>query len=124
MSKSEKISDAEWLIMEVVWNYAPMPSSEIVKRLGETSEWNAKTIHTLLSRLVKKEIVGVEKGKINMYFPLIAAEATKNEIAENFIQKIYNGSLELFMTNFVKNRALSKEELEKLKSILTNEKEE
>lgn len=121
MNKAEKISDAEWTIMEVIWKFGPMPSSEIVRILSDLSDWNSKTIHTLVSRLVKKEVVGVEKGKVNKYFALITAEDTKQEVSKNFIQKVYNGSIELFMTNFVKNKELSKEELENLKKILTDE---
>jgi len=54
MPRLPRISDAEWLVMEVVWSSAPVTANEIVDALGDRSGWNPRTIKTMLNRLVKK----------------------------------------------------------------------
>lgn len=121
MSNAEKISDAEWKVMQIVWKDGPLPSADVVKALTESTDWNPKTIHTFISRLVKKGILGIEKGQINMYYALISENDCKKEVTDSFIKKVYNGSIELLVSNFVKSKKLSKDEIEDLKKILDNE---
>ncbi len=121
MGKAEKITDSEWKVMEIIWEFGPISSSDIIKKLSDTTDWNSKTIHTLISRLVKKEIAGIIKGRINLYEALIVAEESKEEVTDSFIKKIYNGSFELFVSNFIKNKRLSASEIEELKNILDGE---
>ena len=121
MSKSEKITDAEWKVMEVVWENGSMPASQIVKKLVPTTNWNPKTIHTLIRRLVTKEVLGIKKERINEYYALVSAEECKKEVTNTFIKKVYNGSLELLVSNFIKSKKLSNTELENLKDILDKE---
>mgnify|MGYP000887917672 CR=1 FL=1 len=64
------ISDAEWKVMKVLWEKSPLTSTEIINSLKDSTNWSPKTIHTLISRLVKKEVVGVNKDfPVNKYFP-------------------------------------------------------
>lgn len=121
MNKSGKITDAEWKVMEIIWKNESITSSNIVKKLTTPTGWNPKTIHTLISRLVKKEVVGVKVGKVNEYYPLIYADECKIEVTDNFIKKVYNGSLELLVSNFVKSKKLSNSEIEDLIKILDEE---
>lgn len=121
MSKAEKISDAEWKVMEVVWENGSIPSSQIVKKLVPTTKWNPKTIHTLIRRLVTKEVLGIEKKRVNEYYALVSADECKKEITNTFIKKVYDGSLELLVSNFIKSKKLSNTELENLKNILDKE---
>lgn len=51
MSDLPQISEAEF---EVVWKYAPINTNEITDRLLKTTSWRAKTIQTLIKRLVTK----------------------------------------------------------------------
>ena len=59
MRKKElpRISDAEWKVMEVIWNDDRITSQYIIEQLGDTG-WNENTIKTLITRLVKKGAVG------------------------------------------------------------------
>ena len=59
MSKEDKIpSDSEWRVMEVLWESgAPLPSSEIIKRLGEYGKMTSRMVRVLLNRLCQKELV-------------------------------------------------------------------
>lgn len=117
-----KITDAEWLVMKVIWEESPLTATSITKQLIKETDWSPKTVQTLISRLVKKRALGVKKDSaLNEYYPLVSKEDCMREETKTFIQKVYNGSLKLLITNFVSNETLTSKEIEELKSLL-NEK--
>lgn len=119
MKSLPKISDAEWSIMRVLWKKNPVSFSEIMEDLKDTSEWSPKTVHTLISRLVKKEAVDIIKDKkCYQYVPKVTEREMKKSETKTFLNKIYNGSINLFVSNFFKEEKLTKEEISELKRIL------
>ncbi|QAA34428.1 BlaI/MecI/CopY family transcriptional regulator [Clostridium manihotivorum] len=122
MNGFPNISNAEWQVMKVLWSKAPISSSEIIDGLKEENSWSPKTIHTLISRLVKKEAVGVNKeGSFNLYYPLVTEEECKSAETKTFLHKVYDGSLKLLLKNFIEDKHLSTEEIDELRKILDEE---
>jgi len=56
-----QISDAEWVVMKAVWERAPLTTNQVVEALDDRAHWKPKTIHTLLSRLVRKGALEFER---------------------------------------------------------------
>ena len=54
MKHLPQISEAEYEIMKVIWKEAPINTNEVTKQLVQTTDWNPKTIQTLLKRLTQK----------------------------------------------------------------------
>lgn len=114
-----KISDAEWLVMKVLWEESPLTTTKIIDRLKTETNWSPKTIHTLIGRLVKKEALGVNKdAPLYQYYPLVSQEDCMREETKSFLHKVYGGSFHLLLANFVNNENLSPQEIEKLRSLL------
>ncbi|KOA18695.1 penicillinase repressor [Clostridium homopropionicum DSM 5847] len=123
MKNIPQISEAELEVMKILWELKKATSSEIVEKLLKTSEWKPKTIHTLITRLVSKEAIIAEKldGKSYIYIPKVSDEEYKNYANKSFLQRVYNGSLNLMLSSFIKQQKLSKEDIEELKNILDKE---
>ncbi len=114
-----KITDAEWLVMKVVWQESPLTASFIAKELKLETEWNPKTVQTLIGRLVKKGALGIKKdAALNEYYPLLSKLHCMREETKTFLQKVYEGSLKVLITNFVNDETLTPKEIEELKSLL------
>ena len=65
-----KISEAEFEVMKIVWKYAPINTNEITEKLLETTSWSAKTIQTLIKRLVTKGALTYQKqGRVLSILP-------------------------------------------------------
>ncbi|MEA4988288.1 MAG: BlaI/MecI/CopY family transcriptional regulator [Anaerovorax sp.] len=118
MSKQINISDAEWKVMCVLWKSNPLTSSQIIEELKDTN-WNPNTIHTLLSRLEKKKILGVEKNsRFKEYYPLVSQKECQVHETKSFIEKVYAGSMKLFLSNYINQEDLTKDDIEYLKKLI------
>lgn len=124
MKRANKITDAEWKVMEIVWENGQQKASKIIEELSKKTSWNDKTIRTLIKRLVDKNILGVKKVKVNEFYPLVSKEECVKEVTQTFIKKIYKGSVGLLISNFVKEDKLTNDDIDMLKQILKNKEEE
>lgn len=123
MEQYPKVSNAEWEVIKVLWEKSPQTSSEIIEAVTKENDWSPKTIHTLISRLVKKEalIVNKEDGHYQ-YTPSVSKQALSKMETKSFVKKIYDGSVQLLLSNFIKDEYLSNEEIDELKKILDQKK--
>jgi len=120
-----KITDAEWEVMKVLWEESPLPFHAIQKKLEPRANWKPNTIHTLISRLVKKNVIGLEKKNSRyLYYPLSSQEECSLKETESFIKKVYDGSLSMLVANFISENKLSPEEAQKLRELLDKEHQE
>ncbi|WP_273321367.1 BlaI/MecI/CopY family transcriptional regulator [Vallitalea guaymasensis] len=121
MKTDNRISDAEWEVMEIVWDNKKIRAYDIIKKLEMKTSWSDKTVRTLIRRLVDKNVLGVEKEKFNMYYPLLSKEECVKEATNKFINKVYKGSIGLLVSNFVKNNKLTQKDIDVLKNLLNED---
>lgn len=123
MKQIPKISEAEWEVMKVVWANSPCTSNQIIDALAESTDWSPKTIKTLISRLVSKNVLGYkEDGRRYLYYSLIQENECIKAENQSFLSKVYSGALKSLLVSFIKENDLSKEDIEDLKRILDERK--
>lgn len=119
------LSTAEWNIMESLWLKAPKIGSEIVNDLKESIGWSRSTTLTMLRRMTEKGLLLCsEKNGIKTYTPMMEREDAAKQETTDFLNKVYNGSISLMMSTFVKKQDLSKQEIDELHEILKKAAEE
>ncbi|ACT04210.1 BlaI/MecI/CopY family transcriptional regulator [Paenibacillus sp. JDR-2] len=125
MKEMSRISDAEWEVMKVLWTKSPMSASEVIEALAGVNDWSPKTIRTLLTRLVQKEVITLDSNsKPYVYSPLVTEDETTRAETESFLKRLYGSvALKPMLVNFLKYEKLSKEDIDELKSILDERKE-
>ena len=70
-----QISEAESVVMEVLWARSPQSAEEVVDALAGRQEWQEATIKTLLNRLLNKGAVRAQReGRRYLYAPAIRRE--------------------------------------------------
>ena len=55
------ITESEWSIMEALWEKCPQTAPELAKALRPTAGWAENTVRTLLTRLVDKGALMVQR---------------------------------------------------------------
>ncbi len=120
MKMTNQITDAELEIMKVLWEKKSLTLNELVEELSKEEPKNKSTIKTLLYRLIDKNIVkSVEKNKkANEYKPLISEKKYLKSANETFLEKMYDGNVNNMLLNFVEDKKITKEEIEKLLNII------
>jgi len=113
-----KIGESEWYVMKALWDSAPLSASDVVRAVSRHTDWSQSTILTMLRRLVAKEAVGVEKRNVMMYYPLVEESAVTREETTQFINRVYQGSVNLLIRNFIQEGSLSEQERAELKKLL------
>ena len=112
MKRTIAIADAELPIMKVIWEHDNLTSPEIFAYL----EGNKNTFKTLLQRLVAKG--AVKSTEINARTYRYSAQITREQYTKmeqrSFLQKVFDGSKEQMLLNFVKEENITKEELQRL----------
>ncbi len=115
-----KISEAEWHVMTVVWTRAPASAAEIVEVLTHQQKWHSRTTRTLIDRLVKKKALKIRpEGKRYLYEPSITREDCRREESRSLLQRVFGGEPAAMLLHLVEETKLSKEQIKKLKDILS-----
>ena len=109
--------------MKVVWRNSEVTANQVVEALKSEKEWKPKTIHTLLARLVKKEVLNVDKSQREHVFrPLVETKNCLQSEARSFLSRFFDGEIAPFLACFLENEKLSPKEIAELKRILNRKK--
>ena len=118
--KVPQISDAEWTVMRVFWDRGESSTGDVLAILESETDWNPKTIQTLIRRLHKKgalEVAG-KNGREFIYRPTVAENECEHAASQSFLGRVFDGKLTPFVANFMENETVSSEEIDELRRLL------
>ena len=119
------LSNAEWKLMNRLWDAPPQTITTLTHALAGETGWSKHTVITMLARLEAKGAVRHAEGeRAKQYYPTVVREDAQREETENFLDKVYGGSLGLMMSALVDSRTLTKEDIDELSAILRKAGEE
>jgi len=125
MNQLPQISEAEYEVMKVLWNDAPISTNEVTDKLVKTTSWNPKTIHTLLKRLVQKGAATYRKVvRVFVYTPLVEQKEYLKKENDHFLNRFYNGKISGMVTSYISSDHVSNEDLAELRRLLLGRQEE
>ena len=114
------ISDSEWEVMNILWDEAPLMACDIIKRLAGRQTWSARTIKTLLNRLVNKKALTFETiGKRYLYRPAVRRDQCVRAESRSFVSRVFGGAVGPMLVQFVDQAELSPDEIRELQCLLT-----
>ena len=115
-----KLSDAEWQIMNTLWERHPATARDIIEFMPENdSKWAYTTVKTMLSLLVKKGAIAESKrGSISVYEPLVNQKTARKNALSNLVNRALGGTVEPIMHYLIEEKKLSAKNRRKLIQIL------
>ena len=120
-----KISDAEWKIMNVLWEEQPRTMMQITKELQEETGWTKHTVMTYLKRMESKKIIHyVEGEKAKLYYSDLNRKEAVIQEEQNFLNRVFKGNRGLMMTTMLEQEKLTDEDIDELIRILEKRKGE
>ncbi|CAH0350923.1 MAG: BlaI/MecI/CopY family transcriptional regulator [Pseudomonadota bacterium] len=116
---SEKVSDAEYAVMEALWEISPMTAADVTERVKESRGWSIQTVKTLLSRLLAKDIIAAEQdGRRFLYRPVVEREAYVTGESRRFVDRLFGGRAAPLVAHLAEQDQLSREDIEELEALL------
>lgn len=114
---SVKLFDSELKVMGVLWREGDTSAKKISDILKEEVGWNMNTTYTLIKRCIKKGAIERYEPKF-MCHALIPEEEVQAAETDEFIDRIYGGSVDKLFAALLGRKKLSAEQIEKLKQIV------
>ena len=110
-----KLYDAEYRLMEIVWELEPLSSTELYKACLPRLGWKKSTTYTMLKKLEQKGVFVNEKGMIRAVY---TKEEWQAQESRQFVKDSFGGSLPKFLTAFAKGKGLTAKEVEEMKKLI------
>lgn len=116
---TQGLTNAEWYLMEALWQSAPQTGRELVNQMQKRQNWNRSTTLTMLRRMTDKEQIRCDdRDGLRIYSPLIDRESALMEETDSFLNRAYQGSISMMVSTVTKKQELSREEIDELYAIL------
>jgi predicted transcriptional regulator len=119
MKAPVSVSEAESVVMAVLWRGGAMATEAIVAALAPERHWQESTIKTLLSRLLRKGAARATKdGRRYVYTPVLTREQWLSSESEGLLDRLFGGRIAPLVAHFSKQRKLSKRDIAELRRLI------
>jgi len=120
-----KLTQAEWQIMNALWEKHPATARDVMSRLPKDVKWAYTTLKTMLSRLVEKKAVSEQKqSNTSMYEPLISQRKARLSAFRLLLDQSFDGAMGPLMHFMLQEQKLNDKQKKELIEILQSESEE
>ena len=118
------LTPTEWHLMECLWDHSPRTGREATDYMAESVGWTRSTTLTMLRRMTEKGLIICEECEgLKSYSPALERSEAVMKETEDFLGRVYHGSLSLMLSAMTEKTALSEEEINELYDILKKAEE-
>lgn len=116
---SNKLTEAEWKIMKVIWEQKICASRDVVEATQKNEGWAASTVKNLLRRLVDKGYLKTTQvGNCFVYRPAQSVQSQLRKTADNLLDIAKEGTMGPIIAYMVRNSKLTSAEIMELHHLL------
>ncbi|SOB87352.1 Predicted transcriptional regulator [Sphingomonas guangdongensis] len=116
---TERISDAEHAVMEVLWDESPLTAQDVSERVAPERGWSANTVKTLLGRLLAKNVVAhQEDGRRYLYRPMVARDDYVAGESRRLMDRLFGGKLTPLVAHMAERDELTAEDIAEIEALL------
>jgi len=116
----ERISDAEFAIMDALWDGGePMSAADVADRVADARDWSLQTVKTLLSRLVTKGAVDHRQdGRRYLYTPILLREDYAGTESARLVDRLFGGRAAPLFAHLAERDAFTDEDIAEIEQLL------
>ena len=111
----EKVYEGEYRFLNILWENEPIASPKLVQLCNERLGWKKSTTYTVIKKLIDK---GIVKNGNTIVSALVTKEEVDRQDSEDLLQRTSKGNIPAFFAAFLKDRKLSKEDVEHIRDII------
>lgn len=106
-----RLADTESKFADLIWDNAPINSTELVRLSEEVMKWKKSTTYTILKRLCDRGIFKNEGAVVSV---VISRDEFLAGQSRRYIEDTFGGSLPRFLASFIGGKKLSDKQAEEL----------
>lgn len=116
-----RLHEGELNVMELLWSNESLQAKYIAKIIKEYIGWEKNTTYTVIKRLIDKGVVKREEPGY-VCRALISKQKVQEIETQVLLDKLFNGSLSNFLTEYLASCKLKSVELLELEKIINEQK--
>ena len=116
---SPELTEAEWIIIKVVWENEPCAAGTVQEILQESKNWAYSTVNGAMDRMVEKGFLEINKIRNLQLFKskISQAEAKKSEFRK-MLKRAFDDALTPMMQFLIENEDFSKKDLRQMRELI------
>ena len=114
------LGEQETRFANIIWDNAPIKSTELVKLAAEVMQWKKSTTFTMLRRLCER---GLFKNENATVYVKLTREQFFSGQSRQYVEDTFGGSLPQFIAAFIGGKSLSDKQAEELMKIINERRE-
>jgi BlaI family penicillinase repressor len=117
--KQYELTEAEWEIIQVVWEREPCAAPEVQEELVARKKWTYSTVKTLMDRMVTKGLLTTERIRnLILYRAAIRRQDAQRGELMRTVKQAFGGAFTPLMQFMLDSDTLSHQELEELQDMI------
>ena len=115
----ERIGEAEYAVMEVLWQDAPLTAAEVAERVPAARGWSIRTVKTMLARLLAKGVLAhEEEGRRYLYRPAVARADYVAQESGRLIDRMFGGRITPLVAQLAERDRLTDADIAEIEALL------
>lgn len=119
--EERKLGMVESRFADLIWENEPLTSGELVKLCERELHWKKSTTYTVLKKLCQRGIFQNEGGRVTS---LLSKQEFYAAQSQQFVEETFQGSLPAFLAAFTSRKKLSGSEIDEIRRMIDNMKED
>ncbi len=116
-----KLCESDHRFMTLIWDAEPVSSRQLVELADVQLGWKKSTTYTVLKKMVDRGFARNEDSCVTSLIPRQQVQAFESH---RVVDRAFAGSLPRFLTAFMGDRKLTKEEADELMALIRDHREE
>lgn len=113
-----ELTEAEWTIMEVVWEHQPCAAGTVQEALTSSRDWSYATVKVTMDRMVKKGFLKMKKVRnLQLFSASIDKVAAQQSELRRVLKRAFDGALTPMMQFLVDHEGISSEDARLLRKL-------
>ncbi len=118
-----ELTEAEWVIMKVVWENEPCAAGTVQEALANSKDWAYSTVKTTMDRMANKGFLQIEKIRnLQLFSSRISELDAKRGEFRKMLKRAFDGALTPMMQFLIEEEGLSKAEAKELRKLVNKDR--
>ncbi len=115
-----ELTEAEWEIMNVVWEKEPCAAGTVQEALAKSRDWAYATVKLTMDRMVTKGFLEINRIRnLQLFRSCISKVDARRGELRKMLERAFGGALTPMLKFLIEHEGLSKEEAAKLRELVS-----